>query len=340
MSKSRARAIEFVKWIFAGSILFVLIRSGKLSLTDVQSFLKDPTAGLSCVVLVGLMLSLAFLRWHTLLKSQRIELPYVKVFQLGMLGQFFSTVIPGTVGGDLVKAVYIARRFPQHKVKTVSTILMDRVIGLSGMIVMAGVSFLLGRTHLHEVSNPSVKYVEWMGWVLVTLAGVILAGLALLPRLGALFPEDFSRSVFARLPGSGKLVSAYAAARAYQCETLALWKALGLSLVMQTFNVTALFLVARAIFGAYPWGQIDAPLFILGSLLGMAAQAVPIAPMGLGVGQVAFAAIFQILGAPSESFGASIVTGLQVVTLAMNLTGALFFATYKHEAQAAAGEAI
>jgi hypothetical protein len=46
---------------------------------------------------------------------------------------------------------------------------------------------------------------------------------------------------------------------------------------------------------------------------------------------VAFAAIFGAMGSLNETFGTSLVTAQQLVALSLNLCGAFFFATYKHE---------
>jgi hypothetical protein len=68
-------------------------------------------------------------------------------------------------------------------------------------------------------------------------------------------------------------------------------------------------------------------------------MSLPIAPLGLGVGQVAFSVLFTAMGAPSAAFGAAIVTGVQIVNVALNLVGVFFFVTYKNEvAQSLASE--
>ena len=45
-----------------------------------------------------------------LLAAQEISLPFRDAFSLTMIGGLFSTVMPSTVGGDVVKGYYVARR--------------------------------------------------------------------------------------------------------------------------------------------------------------------------------------------------------------------------------------
>jgi hypothetical protein len=58
-------------------------------------------------------------------------------------------------------------------------------------------------------------------------------------------------------------------------------------------------------------------------------MAIPVAPMGLGVGQVAFGSVFSVMGAPSVQFGAALVTGVQLWMLTGNLCGVFFFLNKK-----------
>jgi uncharacterized membrane protein YbhN (UPF0104 family) len=338
MSKTRTRLLEIVKWSFSIGVLVLLVRSGKLSLADIQTFLSNPRAAVICLLLIMTLYATAFVRWRLLLRSQGIFLKYREVFQLGMLGQFFSTFIPGAVGGDLIKAVYVARRFPDRKMQTVSTILMDRIIGLMAMIVLGATAFLVGRERVLASPHPSAPLVAGLGWALVAGAVVVLLGLSLLPWIGRSLPAEMPASWKHRFPRLVRFEGLYLAAKAYQSRTSSLWLGMGMSFFMHMLNVSVLFTVARSVFGAAPWGNVDAPLFILGSILGLASTAVPVAPMGLGVGQFAFAAIFQAMGAPTENFGALLITGLQMSGLLVNLTGSVFFATYRHEVREVSSE--
>ena len=326
--------VGLLKWLFAGGLLYLLLKSGRLSLKDIQVFLQNLTSAAAAVLFCLSALCIIFFRWKMLLKSQGIHLAYGRVFQLGMLGQFFSSVIPGTVGGDLVKAVYIARRFPEHKVRVVSTIVMDRFVGLAAMIILAASAFQLGAQRLATLTTPGVSLIWVLGGALTVAAITLVLVLGLLPFLGNRLPEKLPERWVARLPMGNAFASLYEAGKAYQSKTRFIWIAIGISFFSQMANVGILFVAAQAMFGPFPWGNLDGSLFVLGSLVGVAAMSLPIAPMGLGVGQVAFAGIFLALGAPSDSFGASIVTGLQFVTLSVNLLGSIFFATYRHEVEA------
>lgn len=332
---SKNTLLGLLKWIFAIALLVILIRSGKISLSDIQVFLSHPLAALGCLSILLVIYLLAFTRWRLLLMSQGIQISFWNTFKLGMLGQFFSSIIPGTVGGDLVKAVYVARRYPDRKAKTLSTIFLDRLMGLFGLICLGAMFFLGSRGQLHREANTGVVLIESFGWILVSIASVGLIVLMFFPKIGKLLPEQIPTPL-RKLPAQGFLESAYTAALSYRDRVSAIWLSLGISLCIHVLSASVLYIIAHTIYGPAPWGNVGNALFIVGSVLGTCAIAVPLAPQGLAVGQYAFSAIFLAMGAPSDQFGSSIITGLQIVTLVLNFSGAIFFATYRHESEALA----
>jgi len=59
--------------------------------------------------------------------------------RLSFVGTFFNLVIPGAVGGDLVKAAYLAR-MNLPRTQAIATLLIDRVVGLVGLFYLAAIA--------------------------------------------------------------------------------------------------------------------------------------------------------------------------------------------------------
>lgn len=91
------------------------------------------------VMLFLVCLSLATLRWHVLLRAQGLNLPITRTFSLGFIGHFFNSFLFGVTGGDLVKAYYVARETNQKKTEAISTIFLDRIIGLLALLILIAV---------------------------------------------------------------------------------------------------------------------------------------------------------------------------------------------------------
>lgn len=328
--KWKERFIALAKWTFAIGILTLLLKSGKISLNDLGVFLKQPSRALLCVLIIFGNYLISFYRWRTMVGGLSLKLKYTAAVRLGMLGQFFSSVIPGTVGGDLVKAVYVAKRFPEKKVAAVSTIFLDRVVGLLGMVLLSGTAYFFGR-HLVAAGNGNlIHLIQALGTTLMLGAITIVVFFLALTIWGSKFPnhlpKKYSESFWYK-----KVEPLYEIIVAYKKRPMILWRVLLLSVFIHIVNMACFWIIANTIYGPSPWGSVSVSTFVLSGILGLIAMAIPVAPMGLGVGQVAFSAIFLALGAPSAAFGTSIVTVQQLVSLCVNLSGAVFFATYKQE---------
>ncbi len=56
--------------------------------------------------------SLTFVRWYLLVRALGLHFRLLDAFRLGFLGYLFNFVSVGSVGGDLFKAIFIAREQP------------------------------------------------------------------------------------------------------------------------------------------------------------------------------------------------------------------------------------
>ncbi|HCX87481.1 MAG TPA: hypothetical protein DG761_05615, partial [Gammaproteobacteria bacterium] len=73
---------------------------------------------------LGAMLFFVFVviinsRWWYLLRANGLGVRFLEAQKFSWIGLFFSNVVPGATGGDVVKAVYIVRRCSGDKVPAV-----------------------------------------------------------------------------------------------------------------------------------------------------------------------------------------------------------------------------
>ncbi|MGN6367429.1 MAG: lysylphosphatidylglycerol synthase transmembrane domain-containing protein [Phycisphaerae bacterium] len=117
-------------------------------------------------------------RWRNLMRPQGIEMPLSKCLQLTFVGQFYSIILPGITGGDLVKIVYAAR-LTGSKTKSLITILLDRVIGLVALMTIGGASaaWQLWENQKLAASGVAVTGDATLRNVLLLICGV-LGGMA------------------------------------------------------------------------------------------------------------------------------------------------------------------
>jgi hypothetical protein len=81
-------------------------------------------------ILVVPMLAILYLsqaaRWRLLLKANDFEVPFGRAFRVTWSGAFFNQILPGSVGGDVAKALIVAHG-EERKAAVFGTVLLDRL---------------------------------------------------------------------------------------------------------------------------------------------------------------------------------------------------------------------
>ena len=87
----------------------------------------------------GVVMLSAIIRWKLLLNVQGITIGWWRVTALYMIGILFNPFMPGGTGGDVAKIFYLLKETPDKKPAALLAVLMDRLVGLFGLILTAGV---------------------------------------------------------------------------------------------------------------------------------------------------------------------------------------------------------
>jgi hypothetical protein len=259
-----------------------------------------PLLVLAVLVFPGNLVIVAVRLWF-LLRLQGIYLRLWEVVRLTFLGQFFNMVVPGTVGGDVVKAWYICKHTPRAPAVLVS-MFVDRLMGLVELALMAGamLAFVLltGRETLQRMQASAIT-------VAVVLAVVAVALAFLLSR--RLRQALHLQKLYQKLPIAHHIDAASKAVRIYRRRMGALAQA-----VAVTFGAHFLFVSSFALMGMALHIDVPFSLYYVYIPLIYIIGAVPITPGGLGVVEKLYVAFFVAAGA-----AAATTTPTQVVTLAM-----------------------
>ncbi|MDP6544470.1 MAG: lysylphosphatidylglycerol synthase transmembrane domain-containing protein [Phycisphaerae bacterium] len=231
------------------------------------------------------------LRWWMLLRIQRIRIPLWEAVRLTFLGQFYSLVVPGTVGGDVVKAYYVTKH-TDAKAGAVLSVFIDRVLGLAALTLVAAVALgvaMLGG--LGQWSDPMIqRAVTVMGCVVTAVIVVMTIVLS-----GTLRRVLHLQKLYSRLPFAKTIASFGDAASLYRRRWKTLAQVAGMMLAAPAIWVAALALMGRSIYLPVPWHCyfLYIPLiYILGS--------VPLTPGGAGWIEYLYLVFFGAMANTSE----------------------------------------
>ena len=82
-------------------------------------------------------------RWKALLASKGIHEPLSWLTKLYFVGYAAGQVLPTSIGGDTVRIAAHARRRPEAKAEVAGAVLMERVVGSAGTLVLVAIGLVL-----------------------------------------------------------------------------------------------------------------------------------------------------------------------------------------------------
>lgn len=284
----------------------------------------DPIPFVVALIVSAIGLLLTFLRWHLLVIAQGLRFSRTSAIRLGLIGYFFNTFLPGSVGGDLLKAYYIQKDQSRRTV-AVATVLIDRAIGLWGVIWM--VALIGGFFHL--TNDPLLEQNAHLQRI-VSFSTLVVIGSIACWILLSLLPERRADRFAQRLEGIPKighsLGELWRAIWMYQKQRKAVIVALLISIVGHVGWVWVFHASTRVF-------DVPNPEQTLGTLeehfliapVANTAQALFPTPGGVGGGEAMFGWLYQYLGKPSVN-GILGCLAQRLVFLLLGLLGYIVYA--------------
>lgn len=274
-------------------------------------------AGFGLVMAAVLM---TFVRWYALVRALGLPFRIADALRLSFLGYLFNFIGAGSVGGDLFKAVFIAREQPGRRTEAVATVVLDRVIGMYLLFVVASLGILVSDiSHTTAVVRAMCQLTLWL-----TVMGTVVILVLLLPRFGRGVLPKRVRQLPAVGPVLARTVGALQVYR-QKLGVLALVAAMSLS-VHAMFSV-ALYLVGAALYDQPPTlGQH----FIIVPLA-MCAGGLPITPAGLGTFEVAMEQLYTLVSTTTDADGLMVALAYRLMTIVITAIGVVYYWTSRRE---------
>ena len=291
----RRRSVWFVQFLLSMAIIGYLVIQAERSGVFAQLATREKHWGR--LVVGGLVVATGifgtFFRWYRLLRSQRLEVSWRATLRFSAVGYIVNLAPLGIVGGDLLKAVLIARHQRQQQAMAITTVLIDRVIGLAALFYV--ITFFAFLTHsvrlpipIDEICQfwaqrqsgsletiPGEILFQFLIWVaiLLTLLGTIAMALVLWPNWTG---GRYLLRWLARLPKIGPQLDAMLRSfEAFGRTPLILLESILLAMVFHCLFGFGAWCMASGLFT-----EIHAtPVFILLFSLSNSSQVIPL-PLG------------------------------------------------------------
>jgi uncharacterized membrane protein YbhN (UPF0104 family) len=256
-------------------------------------------------------------RWHLLLAAQDVQVRGQTLLGSFLVALFFNNFLPSNIGGDVVRISDTARA-ARSKTLAATVVLVDRGIGLMGLVLVAAMGATIAENSRH-VATPI-----WPSWL---WAAFLIGAAAAAPAV--LAPAGFGRllqplTVFHPEWVGGRIEKLTAVLARFRDRPTALAACFGGAIVVQATIVVFYVIVAYAL-------HLNLAFWDLAVIVPMSfvVQMLPLSVNGFGVREATFALYFQRVGQPLES---ALLVSLVPTALIMlfSLGGAAVYVSRRH----------
>lgn len=126
--------------ISAGLLALLIYRTGIVAIGEILAGVIL-LLFLLAVIVENMGVALSAKKWQMLLESRGIQLSYRESLSYYYIGSFFNTMMPSSVGGDIIKSYKLGKK--TDSVGAFSSSIMDRMTGLLAVVSIASVAVVI-----------------------------------------------------------------------------------------------------------------------------------------------------------------------------------------------------
>lgn len=270
----------------------------------------------SAVVLHGILFLLLGVRWSYVAAAGHLHIPLRTAEKLTFISHFFSTCLPGNGAGDVVKGFLLSRTgIPFSEI--LGTMAIDRVAGMTGLFLTWN-GCMVAVAALHPETRPLLLAVVPFTLPVAILLLASLYATASLGRIAVRIADRLPRKgIVGRLASEATTTLE----RMTHCTsrrstvTISVTISVGLQLILLAVALCA----ARSL-------SLSLSLLEAGAILPLAslANALPLSPGGLGVGETAASLALARLGHPANT-GAELMLVVRLAFTVWAILGGIIY---------------
>lgn|GEM_PF-3218456 len=313
--RSRGSLKIALKYLVAFGLLAVLFHDGVIDFGPLGSLWGRPWVLLGLVAFAWLTMPLVVWRWWLLLHGQGIHISYFDIFRVSYFSAFAAMLLPGAVGGDVTRILLCENIAPNGFLRYSCSVVVDRICGILGLL---GVGLLACAVYYRKVFDAGLLRYEV---VLITM--FLLGGISFLLLIGLIAPRLLRYMRSGRKGGKigEKLIEAVAALADYAGNRRVLGAAMLISFAAQAKDLVLLKLLDM-VMGV---GGLSLAGHAVAGTMTFLINTLPLTPQGLGIGEIAYARLAEILAQGSSIAGYTALLLIFRLIMLLTVLPALFF---------------
>jgi uncharacterized protein (TIRG00374 family) len=312
---SRSAAFKILRLVVSAGLIVYLV--AKLDLAQVVEHVKGLDAlplGLAAAAIFGMIL-LNSIRWMILLKARGVDLPLGGVLYYCLMGIFFSSFLPTSVGGDLARMVAVSNE-TGRRADAFASVVVERLLGFFVLLPVGLVSIPFVADQLTE-------------WRLIATVGALTVLIFLGAFLVLLRPvaRGLSRlldpllNLLGRFRARERLEKAYEATVSYKGHKGAVYAGLFVSVASRLCWIVGCYLVGKA----FSLDLAFTTLLLVVPVVELV-RMIPVSISGIGVREAAFVAMLRQFGI-QDSLGFAFAVVVYVIFFVFALLGGVLYGT-------------
>lgn len=309
--------LKLLKVGIAIYVVFYLFRSGLLtkeSFLQLFTIKNIPHLFLSGLFFIAAQM-LSASRLVLLLTAIKFPVRFFSAFKLVMIGNVFNAIIPGTVGGDVVKGIILINKEEIYKGKSLGILIVDRMMGLMALTFIGGAAlvYLLQQQNATLVIHSNEIYIALSGiGVAIVLAGACLSfsiNQQVRKKMRGILSAVLKKSIFYYLmEGFGVLAK----------KRSVLANAFIISILIQLLSLTGILILSSIALEASQDALTLIAVFSIIILLSI----IPVTPGNIGWTELLASFGLSVVGSKA---GAEIFIYWRIVTVCCSLPGVFFY---------------
>jgi glycosyltransferase 2 family protein len=313
--------LRVILWATGLGLLGHVLWTNRFSAREVLAHRADGSYLVLAFALCLTGLVSTFVRWCILVRVQGLTLRFRDAVRVGFVGNAVDLIVPGQVGGDVVKAAFLYRT-QERRTRAVASILIDRAVGILGLFVLAGV---MGAVNWSD-SGAEVRRLIVVVW------GAVLAGtLGLVAALSPALIRPFDRLATRHGRIRSLIAELHAVSQTYRDRKAGVLLGVAMSTCSHALYALSFAAVSAALVPHPPSFAQHlqmVPLVLFTTV-------VPLPFGALGLSEQVSDSLFRMLGHP---MGALVMLGFRLVSLAVGCISITVYMTSGREVPKAARE--
>ena len=137
----------FIKFLLIFGVIAFMLSSNIIVIPRIDVIFNYPSFFILLIFSIAIVIH--NFGWWLLLKSQKYNITYIKSLLIYCAGTFFNIIMPGGVGGDAARCLYLYMYVkPKEKSAALFTVIISRIIGFHALISLC---LFIGLFYLEKI---------------------------------------------------------------------------------------------------------------------------------------------------------------------------------------------